>query len=144
MTTYESDIKTIFSSEEAVFNQLSDLNNLGKLQNLDFEGKDQVADKLKDMQFDTDSVLFNVEGFGRVGLRVIEREPNKTIKFVGDGTPVAANFWIQLKSVSENETKMKLTLKAEIPMMIKMMVDKKLKEGVNMIADVIAKAVSQQ
>lgn len=141
MTTYESDIKTISSSEEVVFNTLSDLTNLEKLQDLNIEGKEQVADKLKDIQFEKDFISFNVTGFGKIGLRVIEREPFKTIKFEGEGTPVAANAWIQLKQVAENETRMKLTIKAEIPFMIKMMVDKKLKDGINMIADAIAKGV---
>ena len=142
MTTYESDIKTISSSEEQVFNQLSDLNNLKKLQNINLGENSQYADKLKDIEFDADSVHFSVDGFGKVGMRVIEREPFKTIKFQSENVPVNANVWIQLKQVSDNETKMKLTLKAEIPMMIKMMVDKKLQEGINMIADAIAKGVA--
>ena len=53
------------------------------------------------------------------------------------------NAWIQLKQVAENDTKLKLTMKAEIPAMIKMMVDKKLKEGINTIADALAKALSR-
>lgn len=142
MTTYESDIKTISSSEEVVFNQLSDLNNLKRLQELDLGANSEYADKLKDMEFDADSVFFSVDGFGKVGMRIIEREPFKTIKFQSENVPMSANVWIQLKQVAENETKMKLTLKAEIPMMIKMMVDKKLKEGINTIADVIAKGLS--
>lgn len=141
MTTYESDIKTISSSEEVVFNQISDLNNLKRLQELDLGANSEYTDKLKDMEFDTDSVFFSVDGFGKVGMRIIEREPFKTIKFQSENVPMSANVWIQLKQVAENETQMKLTLKAEIPMMIKMMVDKKLKEGINTIADVIAKAV---
>lgn len=142
MTTYESDIKTISSSEEVVFNQISDLKNLKRLQELDLGEQNQYADRLKNMELDTDYVSFNVEGVGKIGMRVIEREPHKTIKFQIENAPVSANLWIQLKQVAENDTRMKLTLKAEIPMMIKMMVDKKLKEGVNMIADVIVKAVT--
>lgn len=141
MTTYESDIKTISLSEEAIFNQLSDLNNLKRLQGLNLGVNSEHADKLKDMEFDTDSVFFKVDGFGKVGLRIIEREPFKTIKFESENVPVNANVWIQLKQVTETDTKMKLTLKADLPMMVKMMVDKKLKEGINTIADVIAKAV---
>jgi len=48
-----------------------------------------------------------------------------------------------LKQVSENSTELKLVLNAELPMMIKMMVDKKLKEGVNMVADLLAKTLSK-
>ena len=138
MTTYESDIKTISSNEEVVFGILSDLNNLTKLAD-----NPSLTDKAKDLQFDTDSCSFSVDGFGKVGFRIVEREPFKTIKFVSENTPVEVNVWIQLKQTDDNQTAMKLTLKAELPMMIKMMVDKKLKEGINSIADILAKTLSK-
>ena len=136
-TTYESDIKTISSSEEMVFGILSDLNNLKK-----FQDNPQIADKLKDISFDTDSCSFSVEGFGKVGLQIVEREPFKSIKFESVNAPVKVNLWIQLKEVAEQDTRLKLTLKAELPTMIKMMVDKKLKEGINKMAELLAKALA--
>ncbi|MDD4993147.1 MAG: SRPBCC domain-containing protein [Paludibacter sp.] len=138
MTTYESDIKTISSNEEVVFGILSDLNNIQKLKD-----NPALADKAKDIQFDTDSCSFSVEGFGKVGFRIIEREPFKTIKLASENAPVQVNVWIQLKQVAENDTRLKLTLKAELPTMIKMMVDKKIKEGINLIADMLAKTLNQ-
>ena len=137
MTTYESDIKTISSGEEVVFGILSDLKNLEKLQE-----NPSLKDKAKDLEFDTDSCSFVVEGFGKMGFRIIEREPFKTIKFVSEKAPMELNVWIQLKQVSENETQMKLTMKADLPAMIKMMMDKKIKEGINSIADLLAKTLS--
>ena len=107
-----------------------------------YKNTPQIADKLKDIEFDTDSCNFSVEGFGKVGLCIIEREAFKTIKFESVNAPVKVNLWIQLKQVAEQDTKLKLTLKAELPTMIKMMVDKKLKEGVNMVAELLAKALS--
>ncbi len=137
MTTYESDIKTISSSEEMVFGILSDLNNLEKLSK-----NPALGDKVKDMQFDKDNCSFTVDGFGRVGFHIVDCEPFKTIKLKSENSPVDINVWIQLKQVGENDTRMKLTMKAELPAMIKMMVDKKLKEGINVIADTLAKALS--
>jgi hypothetical protein len=137
MTTYESDIKTISSGEEVVFGILSDLKNLEKLQE-----NPSLKDKAKDIQFDTDSCSFAVEGFGKMGFRIIEREPFKTIKFVSEKVPMEVNVWIQLKQVSENKTNMKLTMKADLPTMIKMMMDKKIKEGINSIAELLAKTLS--
>ena len=139
MTTYESDIKTISSNEEVVFGILSDLNNLKEI--LDHT---TLTDKVKDLQFQTDNCSFIVEGFGKMGFKIIEREPFKTIKLVSENAPVEINIWIQLKQSTENETQMKLTLKADLPVMIKMMIDKKLKEGINLIADVLAKSLSKQ
>ncbi len=137
MTTYESDIKTISSSEEVVFAILSDLKNLNKIQD-----NPALNGKAKDLQFDSDSCSFGVDGFGRIGFRIVEREPFKTVKLVSENTPIEVNVWIQLKAVAENETRLKLTLKADLPTMIKMMVDKKLQEGINSIADLLAKTLS--
>jgi hypothetical protein len=138
MTTYESEIKTISSSEEVVFAVLSDLNNLSKVAD-----NKAISDKIKDLQYDTDSCSFAIEGFGRVGFKIIEREPFKTIKLDAENTPVPINVWIQLKQVADNDTRMKLTLKAELPAMIKMMLDKKLKDGINAIADFLVIALNK-
>ena len=138
MTPYESEIKTISSSEEVVFDILGNLNNLSKVAD-----NKAVGDKIKDLQYDTDSCSFAVEGFGRVGFRIVEREPFKTIKLEAENTPVPINVWIQLKQVADNDTKMKLTLKAELPAMIKMMLDKKLKDGINAIADFLVVALNK-
>lgn len=139
MTTYESEIKTISSSEEMVFGLISDLTNLQLLKD-----DERVREKLSDLTFDTDSCSFTVDMLGKIGFRIVEREPFKTVKMEVFDVPVQMNFWIQLKQVTESETKMKLTLKAEMPMMIKMMVDSKLKEGISMIAGYLAEGISKK
>jgi carbon monoxide dehydrogenase subunit G len=139
MTTYESDIKTISSNEEVVFGLLSDLNNLQLLKD-----DERVQEKLKDLTFDTDSCSFTVDMLGNIGFRIIEREPSSTIKMEVFNVPMQLNFWIQLKQVAENDTKMKLTLKADFPAMIKMMVDGKLKEGINTIAGYLADGLNKK
>lgn len=139
MTTYESNIKTISSSEEVVFGILSNLNNLEE-----FTKNEQLSDKLKDVTFDADSCSFIVDGFGKVGFKIIEKVPFKTIKFATEHVPVEVNAWIQLKQVDEMDTRMKLTIKAELPAMIKMMVNKKIEEGINSIADLLAKALNSK
>ena len=139
MTTYESDIKTISLNEEMVFGILSYLNNLnGILEHT------PLTDKVKDLQFETDSCSFVVEGFGKMGFKIIEREQFKTIKLLSEHAPVEINVWIQLIPTTGNETQMKLTLKADLPVIIKMMIDKKLKEGINLIADVLAQSLTKQ
>lgn len=137
MTTYESDIKTISSDEEMVFTILNDLNNLSKLSE-----NGELKEKLRDLQFDTDSCSFSVEGFGRLGFRIVEREPFKTIKLMSENAPVNVTGWIHLNQVDEKNTQLKLMLQADLPMMIKMMVDKKIKEGINTVADMLAIALT--
>jgi len=139
MTNYESEAKTIFSNIEKVFNQLSDLTNLESL--LD-GNKSGVKDKLKDLQFDADSFNFSIETFGKIGFRIIERKPFEIVKFQSEYFPVKMNAWIRLNETAENETNMKLSIEADIPLMIKVMVDSKLKEMVNLLADTISSALN--
>jgi len=90
-----------------IFSLLSDLNNIEKI-------KDKIPqEKVRDLEFDTDSCRFTVDMVGQIGLRIIEREPPKTIKFAADQSPVSFNLWIQLKQVEENDTRIKVTVKAD-------------------------------
>ena len=138
MTKYESDVKVISSNEETTFNILSDLTNLEKIKDMP-----EASKKLKDIEFTKDNCQFNVEGLGKIGFRIINREPYSTIKFESEHIPITINVWIQLKQMAENDTRMKLTLQADLPTMVKMMVDKKLSEGINTIADAIAVALNK-
>jgi carbon monoxide dehydrogenase subunit G len=54
------------------------------------------------------------------------------------------NAWIQLKEVNKNDTRMKLTLKADMPAMIKMMAGNKIEEGINKLADVLAATLNSK
>lgn len=144
MTTYVSETKTICQSQETAFNLLSDLTNLQKVQSTNVEGSEKVAEYFKDITFDADSLHFSMAGIGRAGFKIIEREPFKTIKLEAENSPIAANGWIQLVPVSEDSCKMRITIKAELPMMIKMMLDDKLKKGVDIIADAVANALNNQ
>lgn len=69
-------------------------------------------------------------------MRIIERKPNNTIKVEGDDSnSFKFFFWIQLKQVAENDTKIKLTLKANLNMMMQMAAKKPLQNGLNSIVD---------
>ncbi len=131
MATFESPIKTIPASQEAVYNKFSNLSNLESIQ-----GR-LPEDKIKDFTFDNDSCSFSVSPIGTLGLRVIEREPIKTIKFESEKSPIQFNLWIQLIGTSPNETKVKLTIKAELSPFIKPMVSKPLQDALNKMADMM-------
>lgn len=140
MTTYESDVKKINTSSEDIYNTLSDLKRLKELDTSSLAEAETLNSYLKNAEFTEDACYVEVESLGRIGLKIIEREPTKTIKFQVENLPVAANAWIQLKEIAPNDTRIKLTMKAEIPAMIKMMVDKKIKKAINATAEGIANA----
>ena len=131
-TTFESAVKTINACDEDIFATLTDLRNAEKL-------KDRIPqDKVKEIQFEQDSISFVVDPIGKLKLKIVDQEPFKTIKFSGEQAPVDFFVWIQLKETDETETKMKITLKAELNPIIKMMASKPLEQFVNMLADALA------
>ncbi|MBE6312656.1 MAG: SRPBCC family protein [Bacteroidales bacterium] len=133
MTTYESEIKMIDSSDSKVFAMLSDLRNVEKI-------KDRIpSDKVKDLKFDQDTVSVNVDPVGDLSLKIIEREPCKTIKFTTDKSPVDSFVWIQILPVTDEKSKIKVTLKADMNPMIKMMIGSYMEKFVNMFADALTK-----
>ena len=134
---FESNVKHVPYSQERVYNKLSDLNNLeGVRERLDMV-KDKLDGKLEDMPFDRDSITLKVQGIS-LTLRIIEREPLKCIKFEGDKSPIPLNLWIQILPVTQEEAKMKVTIRAEVNMFMKAMVSKPLQEGVEKLADMLA------
>ena len=134
---FESNVKHVPYSQERVYNKLSDLNNLeGVRERLDMV-KDKLDGKLEDMSFDRDSITLKVQGIS-LTLRIMEREPLKCIKFEGDKSPIPLNLWIQILPVTQEEAKMKVTIRAEVNMFMKAMVSKPLQEGVEKLADMLA------
>ncbi len=140
---YESDIKQIEQNNEVVYNYLSNFDNLSSYVNDDLLSKMNEAVpqiKVTDFESDNDSCRFNISGLGQAEIRIIEREPEKTIKIASSGNlPMGITFWIQILPVTPYQCKIKLTLHAEMSMMIKMMVNSKLKDGINQVADMLTK-----
>lgn len=130
MATFESSVRQIPHSQQAVYNMLSDLSNIDRV-------KDRIpADKLNDLTFDADSMSISTP-MGAVKLKIVDREEPKCIKFETEQSPLPFNFWIQILPVTDTTCKMKLTIKAEINPFIKGMVSKPLQEGIEKIADAL-------
>ena len=119
MATFESSVRQIPHSQQAVYNMLSDLSNIDRV-------KDRIpADKLNDLTFDADSMSISTP-MGAVKLKIVDREEPKCIKFETEQSPLPFNFWIQILPVTDTTCKMKLTIKAELNPFIKGMVSKRL------------------
>ncbi|MCD7936504.1 MAG: SRPBCC family protein [Tannerellaceae bacterium] len=132
MTEFVSEVKQIPYSDERVFNMLSDLSNLEKI-------KDRIPqDKIKEFSFDTDTCSVSVDPVGTITFQIVERDPFKTIKFTTTNSPVPLHLWIQLKQVEENDTRMKITVRADISPFLKPMVSKPLQDGINKMATLLA------
>jgi len=143
VSKYVSDVKLINHNQQIVFNYLSNFENLSTYLNSGLIEKitEKVPQvKITDFESDQDSCKFNITGFGVAEIKIVNREPFKTIKVESSGSlPLSFTFWIQLLPVDEYNTKIRLTLHAELSMMIKMMVGNKLEEGINQLAETLSK-----
>ena len=132
MTKFESSIKQVPYAQEAVYRNLSDLTNLERV-------RDRIPeDKVQDFSFDADSVSVSVPPVGKITLRICDREEPKCVKFESVDSPLPFNLWIQVLPVTAETSKMKVTVQADIPFMLKGMVAGPLQDGVEKIADALA------
>jgi len=139
---YTSSTKLVNHNEQLVFNYLSNFQNLSAYLNSGLIEKvtEKIPQiKITDFSSDQDSCRFNITGVGLAEIRIVNREPFRTIKVESSGgLPVSFTFWIQLMPVDNFQTKMRLTLHAEISMIIKMMAGSKLEEGIDKLADTLS------
>ena len=131
-TRFESSVKQIPYPQQAVYDMLSNLENISKVM-------DRVpADKIKEISFDRDHVSMSVDPVGAIKLAVCEREEPKCIKFQTEKSPVPFYVWIQMLPVTDTTSKMKITAEADLNPFIKTLVQKPLQDGVEQIADGLA------
>ena len=130
---YVSKITSAPCSAEQMYRVLSDFRNLERV-------RDAIPkDKIQEMEIEPDNVRLKVDGLAqKITISIVDRIENDTLKFGAEGIPMDANFWIQLKEVAPNDTRIRLTVKADIPMMFKFMFEKKLQTGLDQAADMLA------
>lgn len=159
MNKYESTVKNINAPVDRVYARLSDLSSLQAIQDRiddpnfeqmlrqqipadkmpDQQKLDQIRLAVRQMQFTPDTVSGQAGPLGNVTLRIIEREEPKLVKMALEGAPVQANLWIQmLPCNATGGSRLKVTVGAELNFFIRKMVEGKLKEGVEGIAQMLS------
>lgn len=130
MLKIESKIGKVSRNEADMFMLLSDFKTIEQL---------VPKDKVQDFVAEDDKCSFTVEKLGRVEIEILDKQPYSMIKYSGGGAiPFQFLFWIQFKQVAENDTRIKLTLKAEIPTMVAMMIKGKLQKSLDQVVDSIS------
>ena len=133
MNKYESKITSTPCSAEQVYRVLSNMQSLDRVKDL------IPKDKIQEMEVEPDRVRIKVDGLAqKLTIAIVDRIENDTVKFGLEGIPVDGNIWIQMKEVAPNDTRLKLTVKADIPFIFRMMVEKKLQTGLDQAADMLA------
>ena len=130
MEKYESKQVQIRRPAEMIYAVASDFSNFTPM----------LREQVEEWEATADRCSFKVKGF-KVALCMVEREEPKMVKIASEQpSPLNFNFWLQLHSVAPDDTRMKLTLHAEIPMMVRMMIGGKLQQGLDRIAEKIAES----
>ncbi len=148
----ESGVKQINYPQETVYAKIADLNNLSLIrdkfndfgaqsrmkENIPEEKIEQVRKTLDTMQFDTDSVSFNMNPIGQIAIQVVEREAPNNIKFSSVSSPIGFSIVVHLLHTTEETCRIKVTLDANINPFLQAVLEKQLKQGVDKLADMLA------
>lgn len=151
LTKFESAVKQLSHPQQTVYDWLSDLRHIEALRGrLDdpalleqlgerVPGTDaqSLRQQLESMTFSEDTVTMD-SPLGKVTLRIVEREAPKCVKLEAEGSPLPLTLWVQVLPVAEVESKMRVTLGAEVNVFMKAMVSKPLQQAVDGIADMLA------
>jgi hypothetical protein len=143
---YISEVKVISAPQASVYERLSNFKNLellfdpNRIEEIKKQNPEAPDIKLDNFRATEDECSFSISPVGTIGIQIIEREPYKMIKLgSGPTVPFPFNCWIQLIPVDDLSCKVRITLHAELNPMIKMLVGKHLKKGVDQIAEALTK-----
>lgn len=149
MAKYESQIKQVPYTQSAIYAKISDLTNLAVIKERFDDPTVQAkmpADKMEEirnvvdkMEFTTDTVSAPAGPIGgNISVQIVNREPEKCVKFSSTKSPVDFKLWVQVLPVNETSSKIKVTLDADLNFFMKQMLDKPLSQGVDKFADMLA------
>ena len=140
-----SDIQKIDSPIADVYSFLSDFSKIGRLietarQMGAGQQMSEISDKIENVVTTEDTCTFLVKGLGEMGVRIVEREEPKLIKLEGDGSvPFNFEVWIQLLDNGPYDTRLRITVEADLNMMMKMLLKGKFEKGINQLAEGLSK-----
>lgn len=148
MAKYESQIKQVPFSQSAVYAKLSDLTNLAVIKErfddpnvqakISADKIEEVRNAVNQMEFTTDTVSAPAGPIGTIAVQIVDREPEKCVKFTSTNSPVSFKLWVQMLPTSDTTSKLKVTIDADLNFFMKQMVGSHLEKGVDKFADMLA------
>ena len=126
----ESKIGKTVSNDQQVYAFISNFHNF----------KDLLPEnRVTGWEASEDRCSFNVEPLGRTGLQIIEKRPYSLVKIASlpEFSSYQFSIWIQLKHVSEQDTKVKITIEPHVNKMILPMIKGPVKKFADGLIDKI-------
>ncbi len=148
MAKYESQIKQVPYSQSAVYAKLADLTNLAVIKErfndpnvqakIPADKVEEVRNAVNQMEFTADTVSAPAGPIGTIAVQIVDREPEKCVKFTSTNSPVGFKLWVQVLPTSDTTSKIKVTIDADLNFFMKQMVGSHLEKGVDKFADMLA------
>jgi len=120
----ESKIGKSEYSDRDIYAFITDFNNFREL---------IPSDKVSHWESTEDQCSFQVDPLGRTGLEIIEKKPYSLVKMASLRSYSNHQFtiWIQLKSLGEKDTRVKITIEPQVNKMLITMIKGPLKKFVD-------------
>lgn len=145
-TRIVSEVYKVDSNIGSVYSFLSDFNRIGTMVNMAKQSgmmpgeANRLAEMVEDVRFAEDSCTLQIKGLGEVTIGIVEKVEPALIKLQNSaGLPFDVTLWIQLLENGPYDTRLKLTLAAELNMMMKMLLKGKLEKGIEELAKGLSK-----
>jgi len=114
------------STSAAVYNYLSDFNNFEHL----------MPEQISDWESTEEQCSFSITGMGKVGLKISEKQINKRITYVPEGSiPFHFNLQANIIETSPEKCTIDYLINADLNPMLSMMASGPLKNLVDIMAD---------
>lgn len=137
MKRIESQVKHIPYSQEQVYAKVSDLTNLQAVADgLPLQGEMNIS--VRNLRCTTDTAECEISPVGRISLGIVSREPFKCVKLETLQSPIQMTAWIQIVSTGPDSCKIRITLDADLNILMAKMVEKPMTQAVERLADMLA------
>ena len=120
LAKFESRIGKVKQDSELIFSYITDMRNFQQF---------LPGDSLSNWQAEKESCEFEISPVGKARLKIVDTEANKMVKYEGDGLNNTNFFlWVQLNELKPKDTRVKITIKADLNPMLKLMAAKPIKD----------------
>jgi len=123
MACYESRIGKIASGAKEIFSFVTDMRNFKRF---------LTEDIIDNWEASAGECSFEVSPVGKAKIQIARKDPFDTVKYTGYGLNNTEFYlWIQLKEIEEKDTRVKVTIKADLNPGLKMLASKPINDFLN-------------